>query len=177
MSDKAHVTNLEALDRFRSTLILFIERCSSILDEVSEEVKRTRVWLQSEQKLRLTQEMKKRHRELEMLEQELFTARLSGLKNAKTGQQMQVNKKRKQIRDLEDTMRAVAGWARNFDSTVETEARKVEKLRFNLDTDMKKAVQYLSESVRLLEEYTETSAPRPTSASTDATTAEEEGDS
>lgn len=153
MADRAHVSNLEALDRFRSSLILFLERAALILDEVSEEVKRTRVWLQSEQKLRLTQVMKRKNRELEMLEQEYFTARLSNLKSAKTGQQMQINRKRREIREIEDRMRAVAAWLRNFDSTVETEARKVEKLRHFLDADMKQAVRLLNETMRLLSEY------------------------
>ncbi|MDF1860906.1 MAG: hypothetical protein P1U87_11880 [Verrucomicrobiales bacterium] len=172
MADKANVASIEALDRFRSNLVVYLERVNSILDEVSEEVKRTRIWLQTEQKLKLTQDMKRRNRELEMLEAEMFSARLSSLKTAKTGAQMQINKKRREIRVLEETMRAVAGWARNFDSTVEVEARKVEKLRFLLDSDMKHAVSFLSESIRLLDEYSSggmpaSSSPPPTGSETD----------
>ena len=153
MSDKAHVSQVEALERFRSYLVLFLERANAVLDEVGEEAKRTRIWLQSEQKPHLLREMKRREREMEMLQQELFTARLSPLKVAKTGQQMQINRKRKEIRDLEATLRSVAGWMRNFDSVVETEARSVEKLRQVLDHEMKHALQNLSESYRLLSEY------------------------
>ena len=124
MAEKAHVTNLEALEQFRSSLVVFIEKASVILEEASEEVKRTRIWLQSEQKLRLTHEMKRKQKELESAEQELFTARLSNLQQTKTGHQMVVNKKRREIRDLETKMRAVSAWLRNFDSKVEMEARK-----------------------------------------------------
>jgi archaellum component FlaC len=163
VADKANVASIEALDRFRSNLVVYLERVNSILDEVSEEVKRTRIWLQTEQKLKLTQEMKRRNRELEMLEAEMFSARLSSLKTAKTGAQMQINKKRREIRSLEETMKAVAGWARNFDSTVEVEARKVEKLRFLLDSDMKHAVNFLSESIRLLDDYSSGGMPASSS--------------
>ena len=149
----AHVTNLEALERFRASLILFIERANHVLDEVSEEVKRTQIWLQTDQRLRLGQEMKRRQRELEMLEQELFTARLSDLAQKKTGVQMQVNQKRREMREIEDTLRKIAAWLRNFDSTVETEARKVEKLRHHLDSDMTRAVSFLNESIRQLGAY------------------------
>lgn len=149
----AHVTNLEALERFRASLILFIERSNHVLDEVSEEVKRTRIWLQTDQRLRLGQEMKRRQRELEMLEQELFTARLSDLAQKKTGVQMQVNQKRREMREIEDTLRKIAAWLRNYDSTVETEARKVEKLRHHLDSDMSRAVTFLNESIRQLGAY------------------------
>lgn len=149
----AHVTNLEALGRFRSSLVLFLERANLVLDEVGEEVKRTRIWLQAEQRLKIAQEMKRRERELEMLEQELFSARLSDLAQKKSGAQMQVNKKRRELRELEDIQRKVAAWLRNFDSTVETEAKKVEKLRHLLDTDMAKAVSFLTEAIRQLDAY------------------------
>lgn len=152
---EANVTNIEALERFRSSLVLFLERAGFVLDEVSEEVKRTRIWLQTEQKMKLAHEMKRRERELEMLEQEMFTARLSDLAQKKTGLQMVINKKRREIRDLECKARAVSGWLRNFDSTVETEARKADKLRQQIDIEMARAVTFLTESVRQLKAYSE----------------------
>lgn len=150
---EANVTNIEALERFRSSLVLFLERVGFVLDEVSEEVKRARIWLQTEQKLKLGHEMKRRERELEMLEQEMFTARLSDLAQKKTGLQMVINKKRREIREVEGKVRAVNGWLRNFDSTVETEARKADKLRQQIDIEMARAVTFLTESVRQLKAY------------------------
>ena len=149
----AHVTNLESLERFRTSLVLFLERANLILDEVGEEVKRTRIWLQTEQRLKLALEMKRIHRELEMLEAELFSARLSDLAQKKTGVQMLVNQKRRETRELEETQRKVAGWLRGYDSIVETEANKVEKLRHHLDTDMVRAVTYLKEAILQLNAY------------------------
>lgn len=149
----AHVTNLESLERFRSSLVLFLERANLILDEVGEEVKRTRIWLQTEQRLKLALEMKRIHRELEMLEAELFSARLSDLAQKKTGVQMLVNQKRRETREVEETQRKVAGWLRGYDSIVETEAKKVEKLRHHLDTDMVRAVTYLKEAILQLNAY------------------------
>lgn len=159
MADKANVSDVEALERFRATLVVFVERLNSVLDETSEEVKRTRIWLQTDQKLSLQHEMKRRQRNLEQLEQEMFTARLSKLASAKTGAQMQINKQRREIRELEERMRAVAAWLRNYDSVIETEARKVEKLRHFLDIDMKKANLFLSESVKNLSAYASGDTP------------------
>jgi chromosome segregation ATPase len=152
---EANVTNIEALERFRSSLVLFLERAGFVLDEVSEEVKRTRIWLQTEQSMKLGHEMKRRQRELEQLEQEMFTARLSDLAQKKTGMQMQINKKRREILDLEGKIRAVKGWLRNFDSVVETEARKAEKLRQQIDIEMARAVTFLTESVKQLRAYSD----------------------
>jgi chromosome segregation ATPase len=152
---EANVTNIEALERFRSSLVLFLERAGFVLDEVSEEVKRTRIWLQTEQSMKLGHEMKRRQRELEQLEQEMFTARLSDLAQKKTGMQMQINKKRREILELEGKIWAVKGWLRNFDSVVETEARKAEKLRQQIDIEMARAVTSLTESVKQLRAYSE----------------------
>jgi chromosome segregation ATPase len=152
---EANVTNIEALERFRSSLVLFLERAGFVLDEVSEEVKRTRIWLQTEQSMKLGHEMKRRQRELEQLEQEMFTARLSDLAQKKTGMQMQINKKRREIRELEEKIRSVKAWLRNFDSVVETEARKAEKLRQQIDIDMARAVTFLTESVKQLRAYSD----------------------
>lgn len=159
MADKANVSDVEALERFRSSLVVFVERLNAVLDEVSEEVKRTRIWLQTDQKLSLQHEMKRRQRSLEQLEQEMFTARLSKLAASKTGAQMQINNQRREIRELEVRMRAVAAWLRNYDSVVETEARKVEKLRHFLDIDMKKANTFLAESVKNLSNYASGDTP------------------
>ena len=152
---EANVTNIEALERYRSSLVLFLERAGFVLDEVSEEVKRTRIWLQTEQSMKLGHEMKRCQRELEQLEQEMFTARLSDLAQKKTGMQMQINKKRREILELEGKIRAVKGWLRNFDSVVETEARKAEKLRQQIDIEMAIAVTSLTESVKQLRAYSE----------------------
>jgi chromosome segregation ATPase len=152
---EANVTNIEALERFRSSLVLFLERAGFVLDEVSEEVKRTRIWLQTEQSMKLGHEMKRRQRELEQLEQEMFTARLSDLAQKKTGMQMQINKKRREILELEGKIRALKGWLRNFDSVVETEARRAEKLRQQIDIEMARAVTSLTESVKQLRAYSE----------------------
>jgi len=150
---EARITNLEALERFRSSLVLFVERANLVLDEVSEEVKRTRSWLQTEQRLKLVQETKRRERELEQLEQELFSARLSDLAQKKTGAQNLVNRKRRELRELETTMRAVQSWLRSYDSTVEPAGRKVEKLRHHLDTDTARALAFLADAVRNLNAY------------------------
>lgn len=153
MADKANVTNVEALDRFRTSLMLYMEKASASLNEVGEEVKRTRDWLQNEQRLNLDREMKRKKKDLEMIEAEYFSARLSDLAQKKTGIQMQIRKKKQEIRELEDKMRAVQAWTRHFDSKVVVEARKVEKLQGYIDNDMARAVQFLNEAAKALHDY------------------------
>jgi len=178
MAQKAHVTSIETLDKLRVALLIFIEKATLVLDEVSEEVKRTRIWLQVEQGPLIARMQKQRMKELDMFQQELYTARMSALNETKTGYQQRVNKKRKQLRDLEDKMRTVKKYIRNFDSEVEPVAKKVEKLRSVIDVEMKAAVIFLTKSVKILEAYSEVkSVPKAAVAATTELTEDSEAES
>ncbi len=159
MAEKANITDIEVLERFRTSLILFTEKASASLDEVSEEVKRTRIWLQTEQKLNLEREMKRKQKELEQIEAEYFSARLSDLAEKKTGIQMMIRKKKQEMRDLEEKMRAVQSWIRQFDSRVEVEARKVDKLNGMLSSEMGRAIHFLREAAAALRDYSSNQEP------------------
>jgi len=48
MPERAKVTSLEAIEGFRARLIIYRDKAGRVLDEVSEEVSRTRGWLQGD---------------------------------------------------------------------------------------------------------------------------------
>ncbi len=153
MADKANVTDVDVLERFRTQLMLFVEKATLCIDEVSEEVKRTRHWLQSEQKMTLEREMRTKQKKMEMVEAELYSARLTDANERITGIQMQMRHLKQEIRDLETKQRALQAWNRHFDSKVEVEARKVEKLQSVLDSEMSNAVKFLNEAAKALHDY------------------------
>jgi DNA repair exonuclease SbcCD ATPase subunit len=153
MADKANVTDIEVLERFRTSLLLFVEKASAQLNEVTEEVKRTRNWLQGEQRLALERDMKRKQKDLEQIEAEYFSARLSDLTQKKTGIQMMIRRKKREMREIEDKIRAAQAWLRHFDSKVEVEARKVDKLQNMLDSDISRAAQFLNEAAKALHDY------------------------
>ena len=48
MPQTAKVTSIEAIDAFKASLIVYLEKAGSVLDDVSDDVVRTRIWLQSD---------------------------------------------------------------------------------------------------------------------------------
>jgi hypothetical protein len=82
MSQSAKITSIEALDAFKASLIVYLEKAGHILDEVNEDVVRTRIWLQADRQLHWKNLLRQRTKELAQAEQELLTARLSGLPEA-----------------------------------------------------------------------------------------------
>ena len=165
MPERAKVTSLEAVEAFRARLVIYRERAGRVLDEVAEETLRTRVWLQSDRRTHWEGQIRRRQKELEMRQQELFSAQLSGMRDASFVQQQAVQKARRALQEAEARLHTVKHWNRQFDHRVEPVARQVEKLRQNLSHDLGLAITYLNEMTQTLAEYAELSpasgAPKP----------------
>ena len=157
MPERAKVTSLEALEAFRARLIIYREKAGRVLDEVADETLRTRVWLQGDRRTHWEAQIRRRHKELEMRQQELFSAQLSGMRDASFVQQQAVQKARRAMQEAEDRLQLVKQWNRQFDHRVEPIARQVEKLRHNLTHDLGQAVAFLNEVTKTLAEYAEIS--------------------
>lgn len=155
MPDRAKVTSLEALEAFRARLIVYREKAGRVLDEVSDDVTRTRLWLETDRPAYWQNHLRRLSRDLEQAQQELFSAQLSGLRDASINQQVAVQKLRRAIRAGEDKAKTVKQWQRQFDTRIEMPARQAEKLRHFLEHDLSKAVAFLNEVIKSLAAYAE----------------------
>jgi len=161
MPQPAKVTSIEALDAFKVSLIVYLEKAGRILDEVSEEVVRTRTWLETERLLHWRNQVRKRARELAQADQELLTARLAGMPEAIQTRRMAVNKARLALREAEEGLARVKHWMRNYETEVESQAKSVIQLRHSLGFDMSKAVAFLDGAASTLAAYAQSAPPRP----------------
>ena len=178
MADQqANVSSIEALEAFRSDLIIFLTKGKNALDEVGEDVRRLRNWLQVDQRSHWQKEIKRRRRKLDEAQQELFSAKLATFTNATTLQEAAVIKCRRSMYDAEEKLRTLKYWIRNFDSHVEPLARKLEGLRQFLANDMPRAVAYLTQTQKTLESYAEVAAPTDVTQTPAAPPPETESDS
>ena len=180
MPESAKVTSLEAVESFRARLIIYRDKAARVLDEVSDEVTRTRVWLESERPSFWQAQIRRLTRELQQAQQELFSAQLSGLRDASYAQQASVQKARRAISGAEEKLKLVKQWQRQFDQRVESPARQVEKLRHLLGHDLGLAVAWLNEMTKTLGAYadlspTGTAAPKTQITPADQAATAEEG--
>jgi len=159
MAQQARVTSLDELESFRTSLIIFMGKANRALDQVSDEVKRTRNWLNHDQRLFWETQAKRRQKLLDQANQELISARYSEFKDSVSVQQMAVRKAKAALQQAEEKLLKVKGWSRNYDHETDPRVRKLESLRHFLETDIPKAIAYLSQTQRTLEDYTERSAP------------------
>ena len=161
MADQAKVTSLDALERFRADLIIFMTTAHRCVDEAGDEVRRTRQWLQGEQRTHWEGQAKLRKRVLDQAEADLYSARLSGLKDRTIVQEEGVRKARRAMAEAEDKLRVLKKWNRDFDNNADPLVRRLEGIRYFLDHDMPKALIYLLRAQETLEAYAETPAPPP----------------
>jgi hypothetical protein len=159
MATGAKVRSLEALESFRASLIVFATRARRAIDQVGEEVARTRQWVLTDRRLHWTEQVRRRMRALKLAEQELFTAKLSTLKDSASRQENAVRKARELVDEAELKMRNVKAWNRDFDRVADPLLKKLDSLRQFLEHSIPRAVAHLETTQRILDTYAETPPP------------------
>lgn len=153
MADQAKITAIEVLESFRSSLILFIHRAHTRIDEVGDEVRRTRAWLQSDRRTHWEGEIRRRRRVLDQAEADLHSARMSALNDNHSLQMLAVRRARESVEDAEKKLQNVRKWTRDFDGAAEPLVKRLEILRGELDHELPKALAFLVASQSALEAY------------------------
>jgi len=167
MADRAQVTSVEAIESFRASLIVYLSKARPTVEEVSNEVVRTRAWLQSDRRRYWEHEMRLRRRALEEAEQELFTAMLSQLSEATAEQQRVVHQAKHAVNEADDKLHLLKKWDRELENRSEPLLKQVEQLQGFLTSDMARAVAHLAQVVKTLDAYAGAAAPGAAAGSAD----------
>lgn len=149
----AKITSIEALDSFRSSLVVYLEKAGNTLDEIIHAVRRTRFQLENEKLFFWKQELHKRTKALDLARSEYFSARLTNTGTGATGKQAAVRRATEAKREADYKLRLIKKWCRDYDSQVEPLAKKVEALRQSLIYDLPNAVAFLEQAARTLSDY------------------------
>ncbi len=155
MSTQAKVSSVDALDTFRAGLIIFQNKARRSLDDAGDELRRMRMWLQHDQRMRWENEARKCRKDLERAEAELMSAKLSSLRDNINFQQNAVRKAKAALEHAEDRLRHVRKWSQQFDSVADPLGKRLEGLRQYLDFNLPKGITYLVTAARTLDDYAE----------------------
>lgn len=159
MADRAQVASVEAVDAFRAKTIVFLTKARAAVDEVIEEIQRTQGWLDNDQRTYWERELRRRQRQLDEAQQELFSAKISRLRTQTAAQVLAVERAKAAVRHAEEKRDAVKRWAREFEMRAEPLAKQVEQLQTFLAGDLTKAAVYLGTVVKVLQEYALIASP------------------
>ena len=156
---QAKVTSVEALESFRASLILYLSKARPTLEEVSSEVLRTRLWLQSDRRVYWEGQIRRRTKDWEEAQQALYSARLSNLREASAAEVMVVRKTKRALEEAEAKLKLVKQWNQQFDSRLEPLLRHLERLHTMLANGLPKAVASLAQTIKTLSEYADFAPP------------------
>jgi hypothetical protein len=159
MGTQAKVTSVDALDSFRASLVVFVTKARQSVDGVRDRVRRTRNRLQTDLRMHWEAEIRRRRRILDQKQQELYSARLSGLTETVTMRQAVVRKAKAAVDEAEEKLRNVKKWNQNFDGFADPLMKKLDSFREYLDHEMPDAITFLYRAREILDAYAEKSAP------------------
>ena len=159
MPDRAHVTSVDALEAFRASLIVYLTKARSTLEEVSADVQRLRGWLGGEQRTHWENEVRCRGEALKEAQQALFSAKLSTIREAGSVEQLMVQRAKRALEEADAKLRLVKQWDRVFDNQSGPLVKQMEKLHTVLTNDMVQAVAFLAQAVTTLHSYAEVAPP------------------
>jgi predicted nucleic acid-binding Zn-ribbon protein len=153
MAGQAQITSVEAIESFRAELVVYLAQMKPVLDEVTSEVLHTRSWLQDDRRRFWEQELRVRARRLEDARQELFNASISRMGEAKSFQQMAVQKAQRNLQAVEDKLAVIKKWDRELDDRSAPLVKQMEQLHGFLGVEMARAVAYLDQALKALDAY------------------------
>jgi hypothetical protein len=159
MSQRANVTAIDVIDSFRSKLIVYLSKARPTLEEVTGDVLRMRSWLENEQRTHWENQVRKRTKLLEQAQSELFSSRISNLREETAAEQQAFHRARRALDEAEAKLRTLKRWTREFDAQVQPLVKQMEKLHSVLSNDMVQAVAYLALVVKTLDAYAGMVAP------------------
>jgi hypothetical protein len=170
MPQRAQVTSIEAIEAFRASLIVYLAKARALLEGVDDEKQQTKSWIDHDRRTHWEQECRRRGRQLEEAEQELFSARVSHLRTQSAAQLLAVERAKQALRQAEGKRDLVKRWSREYDNRVDPLAKQLDQLHTFLTTDLAKAVVYLGNVLKALEAYTAAGGLERPGAAVTATT-------
>ncbi len=159
MPQRAKVTSFEAIKTFRSQLIGYMTKARPALEEVSSEVTRTRLWLQGDRRSYWEGEARKRLRKLDEAKADLFSSKLSKMREVGMAQQAAVLKAKRALDEAEAKLKVIKQWDRDYENKTAPLVKQMEKLQTLLSGDLPLAVAYLTQMLDTLEAYATIAAP------------------
>ena len=159
MGVQAKVTSVDALDAFRASLIICVTKARTAVDAVRDRVRRTRNWLQNDQRVHWEGEIRRRQRKLDQAVQDLYSARMAKMTGAIAIREAEMRKTKAAVEEATLKLRNVKKWNQNFDAAADPLVKKLDGLRDFLDQEMPDAITFLYRVRDILEAYAERSTP------------------
>jgi hypothetical protein len=159
--DRAEVSSTQAIADFRATLLVYISKVRPLLDDVSEEVVRTREWLTVTARVRWENQIRVRSRALEDAQQALFSAEISKLRAPSSAEVQAVHQAKRSLAEAEEKLRTVKRLASSFEKESLPRTKQIETLRGLVTNELGEGAAFLDRILEALDRYAATGTSNP----------------
>ena len=153
MADRAQVTSVEAIEAFRSALVVYLSKARPALEEMANEVARAKQWLQNDQRRKWETEMKMRSKKLERAQAELFSVSMSKISEVSSAQQLLVRRAKQAVDEAQEKLAMLKKWDHELENRSAPLVKQVDQFQSFVTSEMPKAIAYLNNVIRSLEAY------------------------
>jgi hypothetical protein len=176
MGEHARVDNVDALKIFRAALFKFAEEANNALGDAEGEMHRTLNWLENEQIQHWTNQIRKRHEDLnkakEALRMKTAFKDATGSQQSAVEEQKAVNLAKRRMEEAEQKLVLTKQHSRKLQKEIQLYRGAVQRFSTTLSSDIPIAASKLEQAVIKLEAYVALNAPEavsmPVSASSTA---------
>lgn len=162
MDPAAHVSSLDAIQSFRSSLLVYLSKARVVIDDASDEIARTREWLRSDRLPYWEGQVRRRKRKLDDAQQALFSSRLSTFRTATSAEQAAVHSAKHALSEAQEKVARIRQWINRFDGAVEVPAKQIQRLHGLVVGQLPGAAAHLARVLEKLDQYAEVSPGRST---------------
>jgi hypothetical protein len=153
MPTTARVTSIHAMTRFHGALRGFSSKARICVDDVSDDVRKVRQWLEHDRLPHWQHQIRERHKKLDAARQEFFTAQLSGVGADTHLQQAELNRAQRAVAEAERKLTVTRKWIREFDTVVGPVKRQLDKMDAIIIGLLPRAGARMNEMIKALESY------------------------
>lgn len=161
MASSANVRSVDALKRFRASLVRFCEVAARALGEADSEITRTMDWIEHTQGARWRREIKGRTEDISSARAAVFrreTRSLSETPGA-TEERKNLTTARVRLRDAEERTRTVKAWSRRLREEADRYHAMAERLSSAANAELPEAAIRLGRMIENLEAYLAIAGP------------------
>jgi hypothetical protein len=156
MAERAQVTSVEAIESFRSALVVYLSKVRPALEEMSSEVLRARQWLQNDQRRLWEGEMKTRAKKLERAKAEMFNVSMSKFQGeVSSAAQLLMHRAKVAMEEADKKLTMLKKWDNELENRSEPLIKQVDQFQSFVTAEMPRAIAYLTQVIRSLEAYAE----------------------
>lgn len=153
MADRAQVTSVEAIESFRSALVIYLSKARPALEEMSNEVLRAKQWLQNDQRRLWEAEMKARSKKLERAKSEMFSVSMSKFQEVGAAQQLALHRAKQACEEAQQKLAMLKKWDHELDNRAQPIVKQVDQFLSFISTELPRAIVYLTQAIKSLEAY------------------------